>query len=276
MKKTTNIMGAIVALGLIATLGGASTVSALSLNLRGDAGARIGSEQDEKREGKEIRGDKENRKFGTDGATRIDAMKARATQEIDRRIALLNKDIARINAMQKLSAAQKTSLVTTAQLNINNLTTLKAKIAADTDIEVLKTDVKSITQSYRIFALVHPQGRIIAAADRILATSENLVTVQGKLQVRITAAQTAGKDVTAMNTAIAEIAAKSADAKVQAQNAINLVASLTPDQGNDTISQSNKAALVNAQTAIKAARVDLEIASKDAHTINKALKALNF
>lgn len=269
MKKTTQIMGAIVALGLIATVGGASTASAFSLNLRSEAGARVGL-QNEKREAKE------NKKFGTDNATRMEAIKANATREIDRRIALLNQDISRINAMQKLSDAQKASLVATAQTNITNLTTLKAKIAADTDIETLKTDVKSITQSYRIFALVHPQGRIIAAADRILATADNLVTVQGKLQVRITAAQTAGKDVTAMNTAMAEISAKSADAKTQAQNAITLVAALTPDQGNQTMSQSNKTALTNAQAAIKAARADLEIASKDAHTINKSLKALNF
>lgn len=275
MKKTANITGALIALGLIVTLGGASTASAFSLNLRGDADARIGS-QNEKREGKEFKGDKENRKFGTDNATRMEAIKTNAAREIDRRIALLNKDISRINAMQRLSVSQKASLVATAQVNINNLTTLKAKIAADTDIEVLKTDVKSITQSYRIFALVHPQGRIIAAADRILTTSDNLVTVQGKLQVRITAAQTAGKDVTAMNTAIAEISAKSASAKAQAQNAINLVVSLTPDQGNDTMSQSNKTALMNAHVAIKAARADLQIAAKDAHTVNKALKALSF
>lgn len=272
MKKTTTITGTLVALGLIATLGTASTASAFSLGLRCEADARLGS-QTEKGENKIL---KENKKFGTDAATRMDAIKANAAREIDRRIALLNKDISRINAMQKLSDAQKASLVATAQTNISNLTTLKAKIAADTDIETLKTDVKSITKSYRIFALVHPQGRIIAAADRIIATSDNLTTVQGKLQVRVTAAQTAGKDVTTMNASLTEMQAKIADAKAQAQTAITLVASLTPDQGDQGMSQSNKTALQNAQVAIKAAHADLEVASKDAHTVNKALKALNF
>ena len=39
MKKTTTITGTLVALGLIATLGTASTASAFSLGLRGEADA---------------------------------------------------------------------------------------------------------------------------------------------------------------------------------------------------------------------------------------------
>jgi len=268
MKKTTTITGTLVALGLIATLGTASTASAFSLGLRGEADARLGS-QTEKGENKIL---KENKKFGTDAATRMDAIKANAAREIDRRIALLNKDISRINAMQKLSDAQKASLVATAQTNISNLTTLKAKIAADTDIETLKTDVKSITKSYRIFALVHPQGRIIAAADRIIATSDNLTTVRGKLQVRVTAAQTAGKDVTTMNASLTEMQAKIADAKAHADAALALIANLKPDNGDQAVMDANKKALTDARAKIKAAHDALKVARKDAQTIIKGLK----
>ena len=81
------------------------------------------------------------------------------------------------------------SLASLVSSEIANLTALKSKIEAETDLSVLKGDVKSITNSYRIFALVIPQGRIEVAADKIADVASSLTTLSGKLQARIDTAQ---------------------------------------------------------------------------------------
>src|SRR5260221_6677463 len=84
-------------------------------------------------------------------------LKTRAENEIDRRVAGLTKLIDRINGIQRLSADQKTTLVSQLQAEISALNSLKAKIASDTDIATLRTDVQSIVKSYRIYALFIPK-----------------------------------------------------------------------------------------------------------------------
>src|SRR5665213_27500 len=58
--------------------------------------------------------------------------KQRADEEITRRIDDLNKLSARISAMAKLSASEKTSLQANISTQISALNTLKAKVDADT------------------------------------------------------------------------------------------------------------------------------------------------
>src|SRR5258708_1750371 len=90
---------------------------------------------------------------------------SRGDKEIDRRIAALTDLNTRIQAMQKVTDAFKAGISASITNEINTLTALKAKIDADTDSATLKSDVQSITGSYRVFALVLPQGRIAAFAD---------------------------------------------------------------------------------------------------------------
>jgi hypothetical protein len=68
--------------------------------------------------------------------------------------------------------------------------------------------------------------------------------------------------------------AKAADAKAQAQGAIDLVANLKPDNGDKTIFQSNQTAFKNARTKIRAATADLHTARKDANSITRALAGM--
>jgi hypothetical protein len=174
--------------------------------------------------------------------------------------------------MQRISADQKTTLTSTIQAQINELATLKAKIDADTDTMTLRTDVLSITKAYRIFALVIPQGALIAAADREEAIVDTMTTLGVKLQARIAADQAAGKDVTAEQTAYADFQAKLADAKVQAQASITEVSGLTPDNGDQTKFQANRTAMKDARSKIQAAQQDFVAARKDAETIVKGLR----
>lgn len=206
--------------------------------------------------------------------TRMANLKSKADQEINRRITSLNALNTRIQAMKKISDASKTSIANTIQSQISALTTLQAKIKADTDLETLRADVQSITKSYRIYALVIPQGAITAAADRVLVIVETMTTLETKLQTRISEAKTAGKDVTSMETALADFKAKLSDAKSQAEAAVSEVSSLTPDEGDQAKMQANLAAMKSAKAKIKTAHEDIVAARKDATEIVKALRSM--
>jgi hypothetical protein len=88
-----------------------------------------------------------------------------------------------------------------------------------------------------------------------------------KLSARITAAQSAGNNVTAATTALASFNAKVSDGSTQANAAITEVSSLKPDNGDATVMASNTATLKDARSKIQAAQQDFVAARKDAETI---------
>ncbi len=206
--------------------------------------------------------------------TRLEKGKSHANQEIDRRISALNALNTRINGLVRVSASEKARISSSIQSQVSALTSLKTKVSADADIDALKTDIKSITASYRIFMLVIPQGRIAATVDVINTTSDLITNVGVKLQTRITAAANAGKDVTEMNSLLADMKAKSADAKVQAAAALALTSNLKADNGDEAIIKANNEAFASARAKIKLAHTDLQNARQDARKIVNILKSM--
>lgn len=195
-----------------------------------------------------------------------DVRKAAADKELDRRITALNALITRVNAIQRISVDQKSSLVAQIQTNINELTTLKAKIDADTDAATLKTDKQSIVTQYRIFALLMPKVEIMAHADAILQLATQMSANSATFQTTI---QQSGKDVSSIQSIVTDRQAKIADAITQAQNAISAVSALTP-----TGYPANKATLESARTMLQTARKDLRTAQQDLSKGNQGFKAL--
>lgn len=198
-----------------------------------------------------------------------ESLKTRASNEIEKRIELLNMLITKISAMQKLSTPQKASFTTKVQTEITNLTTLKTKIAASTDTATLKADVQSIVTSFRIYALFVPQIHLLVAADRMSTAVDSFAALSTKLQAKITQAKTAGNDVTALETAYAAMQAKIINAKTQAQNVNTLVVALTPEGY-----PGNKTTLEQARALLKTGGQDLRVARKDAETIIKGLREM--
>jgi hypothetical protein len=203
---------------------------------------------------------------------RITNGRNRADQEIKRRVDALTELSTRISNMKHVPDSDKASLSASIQNQISDLASLQTKIDADTDLATLKTDIQSITKSYRIFLLVLPQSRITAAGDRIADVAASLATLAGKLQARISA--TTG-DTTALSASLADMNAKVADATTQSAAAIAEVTPLAPDNGNATVQASNTAALKDARTKIEASMKDLIAARKDAGDIVKGLKELS-
>jgi hypothetical protein len=198
----------------------------------------------------------------------------RANQEITRRIAALNALVTRINAMARVSADSKANLSSLIQTQIDALNTLHTQITSDANVNStssLKTDIQSITKSYRIFALVLPQIAIQAGADRVADVGQTLTTLAGQLHTRLADAQTAGHDVSLSVIMLSDMNAKIADANVQATAAANAVANLKPDNGDQTVMQANLKVMKDARAKIQVAQQDLVAARKDAGTIVKTL-----
>jgi len=201
----------------------------------------------------------------------LQAARTKADAQIDARIKALNALYTRVNAMTRLTDDQQNALAATVNANIAEMTTLKAKIDADTDAATLREDMASITKSYRIYLLIMPQAAIEAAADRVLDVASDLTTFAAKLQARIDAAKTAGADVSAMVTAKTDMDAKLADATTQANAAVSEVMNLKPDNGDVDIFRANLASLKDARSKVVAGIHDIGQARNDAGTIVKAL-----
>lgn len=201
--------------------------------------------------------------------TRITNLQNLAVNEINARITALNNVLTKLAGIRRITTADKTTLTASIQTQIQALQTLLAKIQADTDLAVLRADVQSITKVYRIFWLYIPQVHIYAAADRINDVVTSMNVLAAKLQARITAAGSAG---VALQTTLNDAQAKIAAAQSQAQAAVNLVTPLQPDNGNQTVLQSNLAVMKQAKTDIQTAASDLRAAWQDFRTIISQLK----
>ncbi len=210
----------------------------------------------------------------TNEAARIERIRETANKEIDRRTASLTELSTRIGEMKHESDADKVILTGMVNAELTSLATLKAKIAADTDLVTLKTDTQSITKSYRVYMLVMPSIRIIAAADRVVNIAGDMSAIGTKLSLRITAAGTEGNDVTKLTAALTDFNAKLEGAKTQAQAAVTGIGGLTPDNGDKTKMEANKAALKAAREKLRLAEADLKAARADINTIREGLKVM--
>ena len=202
------------------------------------------------------------------------AAKTKGDQEIDRRIQALNDLNTRVGNMQRVTASFKDNLSSNIQTQITGLTQLKAKIDADADAATLKTDIQSVSQSYRIFALVLPMSRVAAAADREVTIITMMNQLGAKLQARISAAQSAGGNTSALMAALTDLSKQLSDSSAQAQAAVSVSAALTPDQNDKTKMAANTAALKTARTDIQASQKDLVAARKDVQIIVAGLAKL--
>jgi len=207
-------------------------------------------------------------------STKVKDITNRADQEITRRLNALNALSTRVNAMVRLSDSEKASLSSAIQAQISAMNSLQAQISADAQANnttTLKTDVQSITKSYRIFALILPQGSIEAAADRVLTITNIMTDLSAKFSTRISAAQSAGNNVTGAANALTDMNAKISDANTKTNAATSEIATLQPDNGDATVRASNTATLKDARSKIQAAQQDIVTARMDAETIIKAL-----
>lgn len=203
-------------------------------------------------------------------STTSDRLKQKASNEITRRAASLTNVKNKITEMKRLTENQKNSLIDGIQSEITNLTELNKKIQLETNLETLRTYVKSIISSHRTYLLFLPKTQIIIAANAVLNAADKLDEFADKLLSKINEAKSKGEDTTEIETSLADIKAKITDAKTQANNSINVVFSLQPTNYPD-----NKPNLQSVRTKLQAAHKDLITVKQKAQEIIVALKKLN-
>lgn len=195
---------------------------------------------------------------------------AGAEASIDARIANLTRMLARIDATERLSSDIKESMTAAINAQIDALKNAKAEIDAQGTTTV-KDEMNSTNHSFRAYALILPKAAITAAADRVMTVASQMEALSVKIDARIDAATDA--DVSAARTALADFDAKVADAKVQAQAAVHLVADITISKEDDKATfDANVTAFKEAKAKIDAAHADLKVARADIGTILKNIK----
>jgi hypothetical protein len=122
----------------------------------------------------------------------------RGNEEITRRLTTLNTLSSRISATDKLSASDKSSLEAEVTTEIGGLTTLKTELDGSTTVTEAGTYAQDIISEYRVYALIVPKVFLIKTADDQQIVQAKLTSLAGDLQTRITADQTAGKNVTTL------------------------------------------------------------------------------
>lgn len=188
---------------------------------------------------------------------------------IDAQIQSLTELKARLAQVKLLDPASLATITANLDAEIAKLQALKSSggTTASTTATVNGGD-------HKLFNVVEPKARIAASASRINAVVTQMTLLADKLQARITTAKTAGTDTTSAETALAELKAKIADAKVQADASVALTANLTPDNGDATIKASNLQALKDARAKLVVAQQDLATARHDAGTIYSVVKGV--
>lgn len=257
MKKlifTATIASSLLFLSVTTSFAQSPTVAGVP----GDSGADAQNMMMQKRD--QVRQNVQEKVAGT--------LQDRAEAEISRRITSLEKLITRINSFKRLSESQKTALTTQVQTEIDALKALQEKISTTTDASALKTEVKTIITSHRIYAFFMPKIAVLSTAERILTVTEQMEVVSGKLETRIAEAETAGQDVSEWEASLSQMDAKIADAQKQSEDVIALVIPLTVDGYPE-----NKTTLVNARTLLKTAMTDLMAAKKLSKSIMQELKS---
>lgn len=208
-------------------------------------------------------------KLALQETNKVNRLQTQAANEIDRRLNSLSKLTGLINSAKKLSTDDKNTLDLQIQSQISSLMTLKTKVSTDSASLDLKTDVDSIKSSYRIYALYLPKMHILVAADLLNQVADKLTTLSLKLQSRIQQADTAGQDVTQLQSKLTDLQTHIADLTTQTTEATSSVLPLTPDGW-----PANKSTLTAARTNLVNARKDAGTAKADIQQILADLKSL--
>jgi hypothetical protein len=200
---------------------------------------------------------------------RLQLIISKGNQEIERRLATLSTLTNKVNSATKLSASDKTTLSDEVSSTISGLTSLKVTLDADNTTTAAITDAQSIYTEYRVYALVAPKVNLIKVADDQQVVEGNLTTLSQKLQTRISADQTAGKDVTTMQGELADMQSRATAAQAISSNIESTVINIQPSDYN-----SNHSVLTGDNTQLKTAHNDDMASVTDAKDIAAALKSL--
>ncbi|GAA1647672.1 hypothetical protein ACFQY4_02035 [Catellatospora bangladeshensis] len=201
-----------------------------------------------------------------DKAATLDAAKKLTTARIDGRLAMLKVSGVAIRNAARLTDAHQAALQKIIDADLAGLTELRAKVAAETTVEAVRADARSMVEDYRVYLLVRPQVHLTVAADVESAALTRLRDAHGKLAEAVAAAKAAGRDVGDAEAKLAHLKAE-LDAVDLAGVADTLLA---VEPGPDAAAIRTKTGA--ARAAVRAARTHLRAALADAKAVRDILK----
>lgn len=187
---------------------------------------------------------------------------------IDHRLATVNQFVTSLTINKTLTADQITTLKTLATTTTNGLTALRAKIDADTVVETAKADVKSIFDTYHVYAVLMPKLHLTTSESELQAMIDKLNSLTSRIQKTIDAKKAAGVDTTALSTALTDFSTQLIDAAASVATAKLEIAKM-----NQMHADISKAPMMAARDALTKARASLVAARGDLTTIRDSLKS---
>lgn len=184
-----------------------------------------------------------------------------------KRITSLNTRISKVNSTNRLSSADKSTVLGTLNADLSAMQGLQSKIAADTTAATAWSDYTSIFIDYRVYAVALPQSYIASAADGLTGTAiPKLQSAAGKISAYFTAHP--DKVTPDLQAKLADMQAKTADAVSKTSGLASAALAVTPAQFN-----ANHAVLTDDRAAARAAVADAKAAAQDGRAIVAALKS---
>jgi phosphotransferase system HPr-like phosphotransfer protein len=199
----------------------------------------------------------------------LPTLRAAVTARIDLRLAALTKDTTTITAAKHLTDGDKATLTSLISADTTAMNSLKTKVAGETTAAGVKADATSMVDDYRIFILVGPKVRLTIAGDAEQAAITKLQTVHDKLADLVAKAKAAGKDTTAAEQNLADMAAAITKAQDSLSGQVAAVLAIQP--GPDGTAIRAKVAAVRA--GIGTTRASLKTAVADAKKVTAFLKS---
>jgi len=193
----------------------------------------------------------------------------RGNNEISRRLTTLNGLSGKITSSTKLTADDQASLSGEVNDEISGLTALKTKLDADTTVADARVDAQSIITGYRVYVFVGPKVGLIKTADDQQIAESKLSALLPKLQSRVDAAKSAGKNVTSMQNGLNDMSTQINNAQAISAGVESSLLGLQPSDFN-----TDHAVLSGYRDKLKTAQTDVKAAVSDANSVVSALKNL--
>ncbi|HEU5114747.1 MAG TPA: hypothetical protein VFT82_03200 [Candidatus Paceibacterota bacterium] len=185
-------------------------------------------------------------------------LKTNANKNIASRLTSLHTLSTRIRAMKGLAESEKTKILGEIQANVTDLADLKVKVDRETDSASLVSDMQNASTTYKVSNMVS-RASIEASVGRVTSIIGMMSNIGVKFQKRLSLEQSKGKNVSSLESVLADFNARLKDAALQISEARTAAATLD---------------FSSAQTDVKNATADLQAARADISVLLRGLRAL--
>ncbi|MEK9165853.1 MAG: hypothetical protein AAB525_03295 [Patescibacteria group bacterium] len=147
----------------------------------------------------------------------------------------------------------------------SELGTLKTKIQGETDIAILKADIKSIVNNYRVYQVFLPQSAGIVSVDRMKTYEAKLNELKNKISQKADELEGQGKDASAIRNLISLAEGNISTGTGHIATAESKFTSMTiaDPEGARTLKLEGRTALISAKQSFSEARKNMRDAVQE-------------